>query len=146
MKKVVLTYRDVSGNVAVESIWAEPIGMHYKVDNIPFFAPNIALNDIISVEKEEGVLHFEELISPSGHSTIQIVMLNRKEKNRIIEEIESLNCSWEGFKDSIIALDIPATFDYRKIKEFLQRELNNQVLDYKEACLSNQHRSEKLFD
>lgn len=141
MNKVILTYRTPNGNIDEEAIWVKPVGEYYQVDNIPFFAPNIAIDDIISVEEEDGFLHFEELISRSGHSTVQIVMLDVIEKDRIIKQIEIFMCPWEGF-GQIIAIDIPPLFEYKKIKHFLQNELETQVLDYKEACLSDTHRSE----
>lgn len=141
MNKVILTYRTPNGNIGEESVWVKPVGEYYQVDNIPFFAPNIAVGDIISVEGDDGFLHFNELISLSGHSTVQIAVLDVKEKDRIIKQIEIFKCTWEGFK-RIIAIDIPPLLEYKKIKHFLQSELEKQVIDYKEACLSDKHRSE----
>ena len=141
MNKLILTYHLPNGEIARESIWVKPVGAHYQVDNIPFFAPGIAANDIVSAEAENGELHFEELITPSGHSTIQVVMFEMEEKDRITRQIEHLNCSWEGFK-RMIAIDIPVSLEYKPVKDFLESEQNKQVLDYKEACLSDEHRSE----
>jgi hypothetical protein len=143
MNKLILTYHLPNGEIAKESIWVKPVGAHYQVDNIPFFAPGIAVNDIVSAEEEHGQLHFEELITPSGHSTIQIVMFEMVEKDRITRQIEQFNCSWEGFKRTI-AIDIPASLEYKQIKHFLDSESEQEVLDYKEACLSDKHSAEVI--
>ena len=68
-----LVYHDLEGKLAIESIWAEKEGQYYRVKNIPFFAPNVAYNDLISVEADHDELFFDHLIKPSGHSTIQII-------------------------------------------------------------------------
>lgn len=142
MNKVILTYLDANGDVAKESIWVVPFENFFKVDNIPFFAPNLALNDIISVEEENGVLHFEDLIAPSGHSTIQIALLKVNERSLIINDLEGYNCAWEGFQERIIALDIPPSCEYKKVKAYLCNQENKKVLDYKEAALSDKHKQE----
>lgn len=76
--KVSLIYTDLNGNVSEELIWVKPIGNElYKIDNIPFFAPNLAYEDIISIEHEGDKLYFENLIEMSGNSTVQVVFLKR---------------------------------------------------------------------
>lgn len=116
--------------------------MDSTIKNIPFFAPNIAYDDKISVEEEDGYLYFYELIESSEHSTIQIVFLDNTKADQIIREIESLGCSWEGFnKQEIIAVDVPPDIDYKKVKEYLNNKSDGNILDYKEACLSETHRN-----
>jgi hypothetical protein len=139
-KKVVLVYKDLEGNIAEESIWVNSTGEYYQIDNIPFYAPNLALNDIVSVEEDNGTLFFDKLIEPSGHSTIQILFFKEKEAKRVLKEIEQLNCKWEGMKDKpYYAIDIPFAIDYSTIKNLLDDELSKGTLDYKEACLSKNH-------
>ncbi|UTG65317.1 DUF4265 domain-containing protein [Elizabethkingia anophelis] len=73
-KKVILTYYDIDGNIAVETLWAEfKEDIKYQIKNIPFFASSLAFDDIITVEEENGDLHFHEIINASEHSTLQIV-------------------------------------------------------------------------
>lgn len=140
-KKVILTYYDVEGNLAEEALWIEPINNDkYQVKNIPFFAPNIAYGDVISVEDDEGNLYFEELIKASEHSTIQIVIFNEKKIDDILKEIEKLGCSWEGMgNQTILAVDVPSSINYGIVKEYLNENLAEHIFDYKEACLSKTH-------
>ncbi|WP_185286816.1 DUF4265 domain-containing protein [Chryseobacterium indologenes] len=76
--KVILTYYDIQENLAEETVWIESLdNENYQVKNIPFFAPNIAYNDIISVEKDDDCLYFYEMVEPSEHSTIQIIFFQQ---------------------------------------------------------------------
>ncbi|MCL1668346.1 DUF4265 domain-containing protein [Elizabethkingia ursingii] len=140
-KKVILTYYDIEGNTAVETLWAEfKEDIKYQIKNIPFFAPNIAFNDIITVEEENGNLHFDEIINASEHSTIQIVFFNEKEIDKVIKDIELLNCSWEGmYNQKLLAIDIPPNVNYSIIKEYLTTQFNSNIIDFKESCLSETH-------
>lgn len=57
--KVILTYYDIEGNIAEEKLWIQPLDNNeYQIKNIPFFAPNVAYDDKISVEEEDGYLYF----------------------------------------------------------------------------------------
>ena len=139
-EKVVLVYKDIEGEIAEETIWVERVGKNFKVDNIPFYAPNIAVNDIISVENDDGILYFDELVKPSGHSTLQVIFFKETEIKRVLMSIEQIGCHWEGMKDQpYFAMDIPPNVDYKRVRQFLDHELDNKILDFKEACLSEKH-------
>ena len=141
MKKAIIVYKDIQNLIAEETIWVKPKGDYYQIRNIPFFAPNLALNDLIIVEKDGSLLYFDEIVKTSGHSTIQIIVLKECEKNRIIKQLELLNCQWEGLnKQKYLAVDISPQLDYKTIRNFLEKEASELVLDYKEACLSSFHR------
>jgi hypothetical protein len=139
--KVIITYYDVEQNIAEEILWIQKINdSEYQIKNIPFFAPNLAFDDIISVEDDEGNFYFEDIIKTSEHSTIQIVMFDDEKIKEVIKDLEDLNCSWEGMNNqAILAVDVPSSINYRIIKEYLEEKLQKNVLDYKEACLSITH-------
>ena len=139
--KVTVVYYDVNQEIAEEKLWIEKKNdLEYQIKNIPFFAPNLAYNDIISVENDEWELYFEDLIRASEHSTIQIVFFNFESIKDVTNEIEKMDCSWEGIDDQhIIAVDVPENLDYKKIREYLDKQFEDKVLDYKEACISETH-------
>lgn len=141
--KVVLVFKN-NDRIEEEAIWAEKMeDGHYKVDNIPFYAPNLALNDVFSVEEDEGILYFDQLIRMSGHSTIQLVFFKETEANTSLATLENFGCSWEGMKDqALFSVDVPAELDYVKVKHFLNEQLEKGILDFKEACLTHQIASE----
>ena len=145
-EKVVLTFHDYNGNITEETIWVVDLGNNkYKVDNIPFFAPNLSLGDIISVEKDQSNLYFEDLLETSGHSTIQLIFFNSdSNKNQlIIQELENIGCQWESMKGQpLYAIDISESIDYKIVKSILAIKAKHNILDYKEACLSKKHFAE----
>lgn len=140
-KKVILTYYNVEGNLAEETLWIEPVNeAAYQVKNIPFFAPNIAYNDIIAVEEDNGHLYFDDIVETSEHSTVQIVFLKKETIIEVIKDIETLKCSWEGMHEQkLLAIDISPEIRYKEIRDYLEKQFENKIFDYKEACLSEKH-------
>jgi len=143
--KVILTYYDEEDNIAEEKVWVEQINdLIYQIKNIPFFAPNIAYDDIIKVEKEEEGLYFDEIVETSEHSTIQVIFFKESIIEDVIKQLELFGCSWEGFDNQkLLAVDILPKIDYSEIQQYLDSLLEKGELDYREACLSSTH-SEKV--
>lgn len=138
-EKIICSFFDSANEICEESVWGEKINdnNHYKVLNIPFFAPNLALYDVVSITKEDDHLYFDDLITASGHSTVQIVFLKGEAKNKVIERLETLGCSWEGMHNQdYLAIDIPKKNIYSEVILFLSSEMNENTLDYKEACIA----------
>lgn len=136
--KIILVYRDIEDKIAEEIVWAERLeNGYYRIDNIPFYAPNLAYNDIISVEEDNGVLYFDDLIKSMGHSTLQIIFFKETEIKKVLFELEGLDCKWEGMENHLYySVDIPPKVDYLTIKQVLDGQYTKGVLDYKESCLS----------
>ena len=137
-KKIKLVYHDLEGNIATESVWASKEEDYYRIKNVPFFAPNLAYNDLVSVEDDDGELFFDSLINPSGHSTIQIIIPNQNDFEKITSDLTKLKCDWEGSHlKEYISVDVPKGIDYSKVKQYLERQHSENKLDYKEACLAH---------
>lgn len=137
--KILLTYKDDQGEIQIESVWATKEGEYYRINNIPFFATNIALNDLVSVEKDHDALYFDELIEASGHSAIQLLIFNENEVMEVGKELEKLGCTWEGSHiKNLISVDIPINVSYTIVKDFLDKGEKEERWSYKEACLSHE--------
>lgn len=141
MKKIIFVYFDVENNIAEEILWADHLNdLVYQIKNVPFFVPNIAYGDIITVEKDGDNLYFDSMFKPSEHSTIQIVFFKNEAIKDIIKDIEYLGCSWEGMNNQkLLAIDVPLNINYFKVKEYLNNKFEENILDYKESCLSGTH-------
>jgi len=136
--KILLVYEDEEG-CQVESVWASKSDEYYKIDNIPFFAKNIALGDLVSVENDDGELYFDSLIEASGHSTIQIAFFDMSKVGDVQRTLEEMGCHWEGSHiESLISVDVPIEVPYASVKEFLETQESLRVLEYREACLGQQ--------
>ena len=113
-----------------------------SIKSIPAFAKNLAYEDIVSVDFEDGEFHFNELIIESGHSVLHIVLFNIERREKIIQGLNDFNC---GVNDHIannyLVIDIPPLTTYSNIKEYLEKEESNGALEYEEACISKMHRA-----
>src|SRR5215212_2664421 len=85
-------YNDFLEQEMVETIWAivadENLG-HYQLDSIPFYASNIATDDIVHAEydDDEEMLAYREIVQPSGNSTVWIVITN---EDTDIDEVRAM--------------------------------------------------------
>jgi hypothetical protein len=137
--KILLTYKDEQGAYQVESVWATKEGAYYRINNIPFFAASVALNDLVSAEKDGNALYFDALIEASGHSVIQMIIFNEDEVMKIGKELEKLGCTWEGSHiKNLISIDIPKNISYFILKEYLDKGEAEERWSYREACLAHE--------
>lgn len=135
-QKVIFVYRDLEDQIAYEGIWCDKEGEYYRIKNIPFYAPNIAYDDLISVEVDDNELFFEDLIQESGNSTIQLIFFEDEFEKKILNDIIELNCSWEGSNNPrYFSINVPKDVNYKPVKEMLEKWLEKKVLDYKESCM-----------
>jgi hypothetical protein len=140
--KLFIAYLDLKDNPQVESVWAEKVGNNYRIVNIPFFAYNLAYGDIVAANTEtDGNLWFDELITASGHSTIQLIIMDDKVKvSDIGEQLVKLGCDWEGSHiPTYMSIDVPADLSYKPIREFLMQGRDAGKWDFKEACLAQKY-------
>lgn len=123
--------------VAVESLWANPVGDLFKIDSIPFFARDATVEDMIRARSDSnGALWFDCVEFPSQNSLIRVVLFDSDHDAYVSKSLESLGCSIEGMKQfKLIAVSIPASADLTKVKNFLDAEALAGHLDYEEALL-----------
>jgi len=136
--KVKFVYYNLEDELETENVWADKEGQYYRIKNIPFFAPNIAYDDLISVEDDEGELFYDDIIEESGNSTVQVIIFDEKNIESVTTDLNNLKCGWEGSHlKGYIAVNIPKIIDYKPVKDYLSDKAEAGVLDYKEACLAH---------
>ncbi len=134
--KVLLPYKHFDGNICTETIWCERKGNGYEVNNIPFYASNVALGDLIEVKEIDGDIWFEKLLKPSGNSVIQLVIYDHRSQAEVGKLFEQYGCDWEGSdRSDLISINVPYNVPYNVIKEILIDGENREIWDYREACL-----------
>lgn len=134
----------------VETMWSEIIDLEkgiFKLDNIPFYGPLIATEDIFYAkydENEEAIV-YKETIAISGNSIIQVVILkDNYDKEIIREKLKVMNCRSEGFNEKYFVVEIKKNVDYAVVKHFLNEYSELEVLDFAEPCLSKKHSDDLL--
>lgn len=138
-------YSDLFEQDMVETLWAVKVDVEkglYKLDNIPFYVPLLASEDIIYAEFDasEDRLVYVKTIEDSGNSTIHVVMLDENvDINTICDEFFDLECMYEGVNESYFAMEVPKTVNYVAIKARLDQLETQGTIGYSESCLSELH-------
>ena len=115
-------------------------GDFYQIKEVPLFSSNLALDDIVSVEREGEHLFFEKVIKPSGHSVIHVAILKPNVSTDILASLRLYEIAIYAVKNNIyLALDIPPRVAYRSIKKYLDNQLQLGNLEYQEASISTEH-------
>jgi hypothetical protein len=134
--KVLFEVENEDGNIDIESVWAVPTAHGYRIDNIPFYAKGVACDDeVIAVPAEDGLLHFMELRSSSGHSTVRLWFVNESDVQPVRETLRAMGCPSELDLSRLVAVDIPPSVPYTRVREYLDKQEAAGVFEYEEACL-----------
>ena len=104
--------KDAAGhpNQEWEQLYAWPVRGGYRLNNIPFFAGDLALDDVVTAHKgDRGLLVFDHVVSRSGHSTFRIWLSAQKQRDSgaIMKTIRDLGGHAELTLDRLIAVDAP---------------------------------------
>jgi hypothetical protein len=108
----------------------------YQLTSIPFFAKHLALHDIISVETEEGIHYFDDIVVKSGHSVIRVLFTTQQTLTHVMGGMQQLGANAFRYDTSrLVAFDVPAQVAYEPIKQFLTQGEAQGWWEYQEACL-----------
>jgi hypothetical protein len=150
-KKILFRYySDLLEDMVVETMWAEIIDLekgYFKLDNIPFFGPLIATDDIFFAEydEDEECLVYRKTIESFGNSILQVVILEKGfDKEIIREKLKAVNCLSEGLNETLFAIEVVKDVDYSVVKSILNEYVELSVIDFAEPCLSEKHRADLL--
>ncbi|MEN2488914.1 DUF4265 domain-containing protein [Flavobacterium sp. B11] len=150
-KKILFKYySDYLDEVVSETMWAEIIDLEkglFKLDNIPFFGPLIATDDIFYAEYDETEERFmhRKTIQNSGNSIIQVAVLEKGfDKEIIREKLKAINCLSEGLNETFFAAEITKDVDYSLVRSLLNEYESKEIIEFAEPCLSEKHRADLL--
>ncbi|WP_343694131.1 DUF4265 domain-containing protein [Flavobacterium sp.] len=150
-KKIVFKYySDYLEETVTETMWAEIVDLEkglFKLDNIPFFGPLIATDDLFYAEFDENEkrLVYKETIENSGNSIVQVIILEKGYDKEIIrEKLKAINCLSEGLNDNFISVEVVRDVDYSIVRSVLNEYESNEIIEYAEPCLSDKHRADLL--
>jgi hypothetical protein len=129
-----------------EWMWASRVSdSTFKIDNAPFFAKGVSAGDVVAAEQTDCGLVFRDLVQPSGHSTVRVVVF-RGDRNdgdvqtlvgELREYLRALGCSTElSHIPNLFSVDIPPEVDYSSVSAFLSLKETSGILEYEEACLA----------
>ena len=125
--------------VEYEGLWARPLGEGlYTLDNVPFFAVGVACGDIVSVTVEKQELQFREVVRPSGHSTLRVIVHDTKDISSLVEFLEHQGCAIErSHIPGLLSVDVPPTASLSVLRKALDEGEDRERWGYEEACLAS---------
>ena len=141
-------HSDIFDEQMFETVWADVIDKEkglYKIDNIPFYIPLIASEDIVFAEfdETEQMLTYRKTIEYSGRTVVQVVIMEQTTKTNTIRDIfHKLGCESEKAKEGYFSMEIPVNLNYQPIKKDLDRMENAEIIGYAEPTISDKHRAE----
>jgi hypothetical protein len=119
----------------------------YKIDNIPFYGPLVASDDIVFAEydEDEQMLTYRRTVEYSGNSIVLVVLMD---KTRDIKDIRNIfnefGCVSERVNDGYFAMEIPFDKEYTPVRKKLTELEKEGIISYAEPCLSDKHRGVAL--
>lgn len=150
-KKILFKYySDYLEETVSETMWAEIINLEkglFKLDNIPFFGPLIATDDLFYAEFDENEKHlvYRETIENSGNSIVQVIILEKGfDKEIIREKLKAINCLSEGLNDNFLSVEVVRDVDYSIVRSILNEYESQEIIQYAEPCLSDKHRADLI--
>lgn len=123
-----------------ESLWVLPMGEGlFQVDNIPFFAWDLALGDVVAAEPEEGAWRFKKVVRRSGHATLRLIIYDVAEVPAVIDRFSKLGClSERSHIPGLIALDVPPSTPWSEVRRLLNEGEAEERWGHEEACLPHE--------
>lgn len=148
-EKILFKYHsNILDETTVETMWAEIIDKDngiYKLDNIPFYGPQIATDDEFYAEFDESeqMLTYRKTTKFSGNSIVLVIIMQKGfDKEIIRKRFKELNCVSEGLNDSYFSMEILKDVNYSQIQKILAEYENDGILEYAEPCLSEKHKAD----
>lgn len=117
----------------------------YKLDNIPFYGPLVASDDIVFAEydHDEKMLTYRRTVEFSGNSVVQVVLTNKtRDLNEIRNIFSELGCISERVNEGYFSMEIPFDKNYSLMKTKLIELEEEGIIEYAEPCLSEKHRED----
>ena len=150
-KKILFKYySDYLEETVSETMWAEIVDLEkglFKLDNIPFFGPLIATDDLFYAEfdEDEERLVYKETIENSGNSIVQVIILEKGfDKEIIREKLKAINCLSEGLNENFLSVEVVRDVDYSIVRSILNEYESQEIIQYAEPCLSDKHRADLI--
>ncbi len=138
--KLRFPFENSEGGEEIETMWTIKRNEGYEIDNIPFYAKEIALGDVVAARTDaEGALWYTELVQPGGHSTLQLWFARQEDVEAVRAALHQRGCSSEmSDLPRLVAVDVPPHVPYESIKALLNQGEQAGQFEYQEACLGFQ--------
>jgi hypothetical protein len=111
----------------------------FRLIEAPFFVRNVAVDDVVRAEKDDGVLWAGERVSWGGHQTLRVTP--RRDPalvtcGQVLEQFRALGLVGEELEEyELVAFDVPPSVPVQPIKDLLVSGETRNLWWYEEACI-----------
>jgi hypothetical protein len=124
--------------VGVETLWARKDGETGRLvlDNIPFFATQAALGDVVSVTHKDGKAWYESTLQRSGNSLIRVLCHKGTDPSAVRQDLEKMGCATEWLPAyCMVAVSLSPSVELTRVQEMLQQGAAEDKWGYEEPIL-----------
>ena len=106
---------------SAEEVEATEIGDHrFRLETVPSFAFGLARGDVVRAAHYGAEMWIEELVEPSGHSTVRVIALGSNSIDAPEKALQDIACStFKSPIDGMIAVDVPPPVDFDLVRSYL---------------------------
>lgn len=123
---------------SVETLWAAPLGDNlYRIENIPFIAYGISLDDVVSVTESGDRPTFHEVVRTGGHRTFRVLAVPTTPEEVVadrLRRLERLGCGLEQATPRYWAIDVPESVSGTAVVDQLEDGWQQGLWQYEDAA------------
>jgi hypothetical protein len=118
-----------------EGLLARPLACGtYELANIPVFARQVSLGDVVAADEIGGEIVFRRLVKRAGHSTVRVLLPLGADSSHVLRPLEELGCLVrETPVVGLFAVDVPPEADYAKVAALLEEGEEKEIWGYEES-------------
>lgn len=118
----------------------------YQLNAIPHYGPLIAPGDhFYATYNDFEELEYQHTMAYSGYSVVLVAIIkDGYDVTKIQDVFAEMDCPSEQINEAYFAMAIPDTADYGIIQEKLASLEDEEILNYAEPCLSEEHTNQKM--
>jgi hypothetical protein len=111
-----------------ETMWATPVEAgRYRLENSPFYAYRVSWLDVVEARPDEtGLPVLTRVVTKSGHRTVRVILIpgldEMPERQRVLDDLIALGCSYEGYNPRYFAIDVPPETDLAEVAAYLTKD------------------------
>lgn len=126
--QVKIGLRDPDGGL--ETLWADDLGGgRYRLDNVPFFARDVSLGDVVAAAPDaSGLPVMTAVLEKSGNRTLWVSFPGPIAGDHpFLEFLKAAGCSYEGARASLFAVNVPPQSDLAAVARYIEERTPDEV-------------------
>jgi len=128
--------------ISIELLNADQVSDEtFRIRNAPFFAPNVAYQDLVRARPSAVVGQFDlcEMVESSPFTCISIILLDATLDQFMMDLLRGMGCVIEYGEFGVyrvLAVAVPPAADYASLRATLDDLESRELISYSELCVA----------